>query len=484
RSRPGVRVRGGGLGRAVPRGHDGGGGRAVPPDLRGPGRRRRAPRVRAGRRREGAELPDDRGRGRARTGARRVAGAGRGEDPRLPRVLRPRPAVRLREPPRPRDAAGGRAAPLRGGGDPGGEGRGEDGSLGPGRRPSRGGLHRGLTWPAPGAGRRRSRLARRARAVLGVGALTARAGYGAGRNIRPAGGTVVSILDSTGRDCLCCSQVTSVSTKARLADQQPFDVTGCSGNDLTTQLPLRGKHGHRVGHRRAEPPGAARSTTGAGRPPVLTGTRGEQHDMNPVPHRRRSLTVAAAAAAAGLLLTACGGGSGAPDGDGSPSPSGEPVAGGDLTCAITVDSHCVDPQQVGNNDAIAAARQTVASLTAQDPRTGEIVPWIAESWEVNDDASSYTFHLRDDATYADGTPIDAESVKTNLDAIVALGAAASLGSQYLVGYEGTTVVDPQTVTVDFAAPSAQFLQATSTFSLGLLAPSSAELSVEDRCAGK
>jgi len=274
--------------------------------------------------------------------------------------------------------------------------------------------------------------------------------------------------------------VTSVSTKARLADQQPFDVTGCSGNDLTTQLPLRGKHGHRVGHRRAEPPGAARSTTGAGRPPVLTGTRGEQHDMNPVPHRRRSLTVAAA----GLLLTACGGGSGAPDGDGSPSPSGEPVAGGDLTFAITVDSHCVDPQQVGNNDAIAAARQTVASLTAQDPQTGEIVPWIAESWEVNDDASSYTFHLRDDATYADGTPIDAESVKTNLDAIVALGAAASLGSQYLVGYEGTTVVDPQTVTVDFAAPSAQFLQATSTFSLGLLAPSSAGLSVEDRCAGK
>ncbi|WP_454041671.1 ABC transporter substrate-binding protein [Cellulosimicrobium sp. Marseille-Q8652] len=211
--------------------------------------------------------------------------------------------------------------------------------------------------------------------------------------------------------------------------------------------------------------------------------------MNSAPHRRRPLTATtaatAAAAAAGLLLAGCGGaGTGTGDTADAASAPAEPVAGGDLTFAITVDSHCIDPQQVGNNDAIAAARQTVASLTAQDPETGEILPWLAESWEVDENASSYTFHLRDDATYADGTPIDAASVKTNFDAIVALGAAASLGSQYLVGYEGTTVVDESTVTVDFAEPSAQFLQATSTFSLGLLAPSSADLSVEDRCAGE
>ncbi|MCZ2262888.1 ABC transporter substrate-binding protein [Isoptericola sp. QY 916] len=198
--------------------------------------------------------------------------------------------------------------------------------------------------------------------------------------------------------------------------------------------------------------------------------------------RRSVVGLAATVSAAGLLLSACSTGADAA-GTGADA-SGEPVAGGDLTFAITVDSHCVDPQQVGNNDAIAAARQTVASLTAQDPESGEILPWLAESWEVNDDASSYTFHLRDDATFADGTPIDAAAVKTNFDAIVDLGAVASLGSQYLVGYAGTTVVDEHTVTVDFDEPSAQFLQATSTFSLGLLSPDSATLSTEDRCAGK
>jgi peptide/nickel transport system substrate-binding protein len=206
--------------------------------------------------------------------------------------------------------------------------------------------------------------------------------------------------------------------------------------------------------------------------------------MSTTPRRRGARPVATAAlATTALLLGACSGGAdGAADGQDA-SASADPVAGGDLRFAITVDSRCIDPQQVGNNDAIAVARQTVASLTAQDPDSGEIVPWLAESWEVGDDASSYTFHLREGATYADGTPIDAESVKTNFDAIVALGATASLGSQYLVGYEGTTVVDPQTVTIDFAQPSAQFLQASSTFSLGLLSPASAELTPEQRCAG-
>lgn len=204
------------------------------------------------------------------------------------------------------------------------------------------------------------------------------------------------------------------------------------------------------------------------------------------PTRRRGARPAAAAtlATTALLLAACSsGGTGGGSGDAPTGADAEPVAGGDLRFAITVDSRCIDPQQVGNNDAIAVARQTVASLTAQAPDTGEIVPWLAESWEVSDDASSYTFHLREGATYADGTPIDAESVKTNFDAIVALGATASLGSQYLVGYEGTTVADPQTLTVDFAQPSAQFLQASSTFSLGLLSPASAQLTPEERCAG-
>lgn len=195
----------------------------------------------------------------------------------------------------------------------------------------------------------------------------------------------------------------------------------------------------------------------------------------------RAASLGVAGAALAVVLTACAAGTPAAGPDTS---SASAAPGGNLTFAISVDSQCIDPQQVGNNDAIAIARQTVASLTTQDPQTGDILPWLAESWTVNDDATSFTFTLREGATYADGAPIDAASVKTNFEAIQALGAKATLGSSYLAGLKSIEVADPRTVTVDFSAPSAQFLQATSTFTLGLLSPATASVSQADRCLGK
>jgi peptide/nickel transport system substrate-binding protein len=182
-----------------------------------------------------------------------------------------------------------------------------------------------------------------------------------------------------------------------------------------------------------------------------------------------------------LLVASC---AGTADAGSQQSADATPVPGGNLNFAVSVDRGCIDPQQVGNNDAIAIARQTVASLTSQDPSTGEIVPWLAEKFEANVNATSFTFTLRDGASFADGAPIDAASVKTNFEAIKALGAKASLGSTYLSDVTAVTVKDPKTVVVDFSKPNAQFLQATSTFTLGLLSPASATLSEADRCAGK
>ncbi|MFE4194677.1 ABC transporter substrate-binding protein [Paenarthrobacter sp. NPDC056912] len=196
---------------------------------------------------------------------------------------------------------------------------------------------------------------------------------------------------------------------------------------------------------------------------------------------RKPGAVVAVLGAVALLASACAGGADAGTGQ---SADASPVSGGNLNFAVSVDRGCIDPQQVGNNDAIAIARQTVASLTSQDPKTGEIVPWLAEKFETNANATSFTFTLRSGATFADGTGIDAQSVKTNFEAIKALGAKATLGSTYLSDVSAITVKDPRTVVVDFSKPNAQFLQATSTFTLGLLSPASAKLSEADRCAGK
>lgn len=161
----------------------------------------------------------------------------------------------------------------------------------------------------------------------------------------------------------------------------------------------------------------------------------------------------------------------------------EPKPGGKLTFALAADPTCIDPQQAGANAALNVGRQIVDSLTDQDPETGEIVPWLASSWEVDPEAKTFTFKLRPDLTFSDGSPLDAAAVKANFDAIVALGAKAPLGSSYLAGYVGTTVVDPLTAKVEFGAPNVQFLQASSTMSLGLLSPATVTKDPAARCTG-
>ncbi|MEU8139316.1 ABC transporter substrate-binding protein [Streptodolium elevatio] len=195
---------------------------------------------------------------------------------------------------------------------------------------------------------------------------------------------------------------------------------------------------------------------------------------------RRPALLPAAAVALALTASACSGTDGT---TATAADAGPPRAGGTLTLALAVDPTCLDPQQYGLNASLNVGRQLVDSLTDQDPATGEIKPWLAQSWEVNPEATQFTFHLRPGVTFSDGTPVDATAVKANLDGVVALGAKAQIAGVYLTGYTGSTVVDPTTVRVEFGTPSAQFLQATSTVSLGLLAPATLARSADERCQG-
>lgn len=163
--------------------------------------------------------------------------------------------------------------------------------------------------------------------------------------------------------------------------------------------------------------------------------------------------------------------------------SDAPHSGGKLVVAIDTDPNCLDPQQVGNNNSLNIGRQMTDSLTDQDPATGKIVPWLATDWQISDDNRRFTFTLREGVTFSDGTAFNAQSVKDNLQAIVAMGARASLASTYLKGLTEIDTPDAQHVTIVFAQPNAQFLQATSTMSLGFFADKTVKTSADARCQG-
>ena len=74
-------------------------------------------------------------------------------------------------------------------------------------------------------------------------------------------------------------------------------------------------------------------------------------------------------------------------------------------------------------------------------------------------------------------------MKANFDRVPTIGARGTLPKGYLAGYQTTTVTGPTSFTVRFAQPNVQFLQGTSTHSLGLLSPVSAAQTDDQRCAG-
>lgn len=56
-----------------------------------------------------------------------------------------------------------------------------------------------------------------------------------------------------------------------------------------------------------------------------------------------------------------------------------------------------------------AASQLYDPLVFQDS-SGQIVPWLAESWETSEDGTVWTFHLRQDVTFHNGDPFTADDV--------------------------------------------------------------------------
>ena len=124
--------------------------------------------------------------------------------------------------------------------------------------------------------------------------------------------------------------------------------------------------------------------------------------------------------------------------------------------------------------------QLTDRLLYQDPETLELSPWIAtEMPEVNADATEYTFTIRTDVTYSDGSPLTAENVVANFDLFGRGDKSRTLtSSEQIANYDRGEVVDEDTVKFYFTQPSPGFLQATSAYNAGLLSDSTLALDNE------
>ena len=67
----------------------------------------------------------------------------------------------------------------------------------------------------------------------------------------------------------------------------------------------------------------------------------------------------------------------------------------------------LDPSLASDATSTLYIEQLFIGLVDLDDETSEIVPELAESWTVSPDGTVYTFHLRDDVDWSDGTPVTA-----------------------------------------------------------------------------
>ncbi len=153
-----------------------------------------------------------------------------------------------------------------------------------------------------------------------------------------------------------------------------------------------------------------------------------------------------------------------------------PVAGGTLIYLEQQAHTNLYPPSGGFYPNGGVLNQITDKLTYQNPKTLEIEPWLAESWEVNDTATEYTFKLRPGITFSDGTPLDAKTVALNFDTF-------GLGnkdlkypvSEVINNYDRAEVIDDLTVKFHFKKPSPGFLQGTAVIGSGIVAASTMAL---------
>lgn len=81
-------------------------------------------------------------------------------------------------------------------------------------------------------------------------------------------------------------------------------------------------------------------------------------------------------------------------------------------------------------------------------------PRIAESYEISDDGLDYTFHLRDDVTFHDGTPVTADDVVFSIE----LYKASEYQGSQISMLSSVEATDEHTVVCHLDAPYSPFLQ--------------------------
>lgn len=147
----------------------------------------------------------------------------------------------------------------------------------------------------------------------------------------------------------------------------------------------------------------------------------------------------------------------------------------EMTFVLSDEPDGIDPTVTNNSFAMYVLCNCFEGLVTYDP-SGSIVPGCAESWDISEDGTVYTFHLRDGLKWSDGTPLTANDFVYSIQRVLTPSTTAqyySMMADYIKGakefYEGTATaeelgakaLDDQTLEITLIQPTSFFIDVVS-----------------------
>lgn len=127
----------------------------------------------------------------------------------------------------------------------------------------------------------------------------------------------------------------------------------------------------------------------------------------------------------------------------------------ELVIQMTADITNLDPAYLSSVDTSRVGYLIFDHLVRYDKK-GNIVPRLAERWETSEDGLTWTFYLRQNAKWHDGTPVKASEIKYNYDRIKDPNTAAPRAAD-LAAIKSIDAPDDYTVVFHLEEPFAAFI---------------------------
>ena len=149
----------------------------------------------------------------------------------------------------------------------------------------------------------------------------------------------------------------------------------------------------------------------------------------------------------------------------------KPKRGGVLRFATRSEARGIDPHKNLMYNVSQPLAATTQGLLDIAPNM-EPAPGIATEWAISEDLRTYTFKLRQGASFHNGTDVDAAAVKWNFERIMDPKIGHTLARSSLENIQQITALDKYTLRCTLEKPSALFLSNVTYYPCNLIAPNS------------